>query len=236
MTDHERMPENRDCGEDAAAYVLGALEATEADAFRAHLATCAVCRDEVSAFQAVSDALPLAVPAQPVPRALKRRVMASVRAEPHPSRPASERRRPRRLAAVFAAFPRPALVAGALVLAVAVVIGVVVSAGGAGTRVIQASVAWKPGSAVLRVTGGRGELIVRRMPEPPGGKIYEVWLQRSGGTPAPTSALFSVTSNGSGTVDVPGDLRGVSQVLVTPEPVGGSTVPTHVPVVLARLS
>jgi anti-sigma-K factor RskA len=235
MTDREHIPENRDCGADAAAYALGALEPPEADAFRAHLASCAVCRDEVSAFQAVADALPLAVPVQPVPRSLKRRVMASVRAEPHPSSPAS--RRPWRLTAGFAAFPRPALAAGALVLAIAVVIGgLTLSSGGTATRVIQASVAWRPGSAMLRVTGGRGELIVQRMPEPPGGKIYEVWLQRSGGAPAPTSALFSVTSNGSGTVDVPGNLHGVSQVLVTPEPVGGSKVPTHVPVVSARLS
>jgi anti-sigma-K factor RskA len=235
MTDREPTPENRDCGADAAAYVLGALERTEADAFRAHLASCSVCRDEVSAFQAVADALPLAVPAQHVPRALKRRVMSSVRADSHPSRRASPRRF--RLAVGLTAFPRPALAAGALVLAIAVVIGgLTLSSGAAGTRVIQASVAWHPGSAVLRVRGGRGELIVRRMPAPPGGKVYEVWLQRSPGTPTPTSALFNVTANGSGAVDVPGDLHGVSAVLVTPEPLGGSTVPTHVPVVRARLS
>ena len=30
----------RDCGENAAAYVLGALEPAEADAFRAHIAGC----------------------------------------------------------------------------------------------------------------------------------------------------------------------------------------------------
>ena len=38
----------RDCGADAAAYVLGSLERSEAEAFRAHLQTCAVCRDEVA--------------------------------------------------------------------------------------------------------------------------------------------------------------------------------------------
>jgi anti-sigma factor RsiW len=76
MTDRESMSEHRDCGADAAAYVLGALDHEEAEAFRVHLASCAVCRDEVSAFQAVADALPLLAPPQPIPRSLKRHVMA----------------------------------------------------------------------------------------------------------------------------------------------------------------
>ena len=61
------MSEKQDCGADAAAYVLGALEPAEAESFRAHLATCVVCRDEVSAFQEVADLLPLIAPPQPVP-------------------------------------------------------------------------------------------------------------------------------------------------------------------------
>jgi anti-sigma factor RsiW len=40
MTDREQHAENRDCGADAAAYVLGALEPEEVEAFRAHMATC----------------------------------------------------------------------------------------------------------------------------------------------------------------------------------------------------
>jgi anti-sigma factor RsiW len=37
-------------------------------------------------------------------------------------------------------------------------------------------------------------------------------------------------------VDVPGDLRGVSEVLVTPERIGGSLRPTRAPVIIARLA
>ena len=55
MTDREQHSENRDCGADAAAYVLGALEPGEVEAFRAHMATCVVCRDEVSAARAFHD-------------------------------------------------------------------------------------------------------------------------------------------------------------------------------------
>jgi anti-sigma-K factor RskA len=234
MTDRESMPDERHSSDNAGAYVLGALEAAEAEAFRTHLATCALCRDEVSAFQEVADLLALTVLPQPVPPALKQRVMASVRGD---SRAQPERRRPRLPPWLFSALPTPAVAAAAtvLVLVVAIVVVALASGGGAGTRTYSASVSW-PGSAKLRVTGGRGELVVRGMPPPPRSKIYEVWLQRGNRTPTPTSALFSVTSIGSGTVDVPGSLHGVDRVLVTPEPLGGSSVPTHVPILVAQLS
>jgi hypothetical protein len=86
------------------------------------------------------------------------------------------------------------------------------------------------------VAGGRAELIVRHLPPPPAGRIYEVWLKRAGQQPSPTSALFSVTTTGAGDVGVPGDLRGVSEVLVTQEPAGGSLVPTDGPVIVATLA
>jgi anti-sigma factor RsiW len=53
-----------DCGNEAAAYALGALEPAEAKAFARHMESCAVCRDEVAAFALVVDALPLAAPQQ----------------------------------------------------------------------------------------------------------------------------------------------------------------------------
>ena len=63
-----------------------------------------------------------------------------------------------------------------------------------------------------------------------------MWLDRDDGTaPVPTEALFSVRQ-GRASVDVPGDLRGVKQVLVTDEPLGGSEVPTRQPVIAARMA
>jgi anti-sigma factor RsiW len=220
---------------DAAAYVLGALEADELEAFRTHLATCAICRDEVVAFQEVADTLPLLAPPQPVPQALKRRVMAEVRADPRAG--AKQRRRRFRLPDFASAIPSPGLAVSAMVLVVAVAAIAVAAlgSGGAGTHTFSASVVG-PGSAKLKVTGSRGELVVRGMPAPPGNDVYEVWLKRGQQPPSPTSALFSVTSKGSGSVDVPGNLDGVDQVLVTPEPPGGSAAPTHAPVIVARLS
>ncbi len=233
MTDRDQeMSEHRDCGADAAASALGALEPAEAEAFRRHLDSCVVCRDEVSAFNAVADVLPLAAPPQPVPRSLKRHVMAAVKAEQRAA-DAPQRRR----SSWLGALPRPVLATVATGLAVIVAV-IATSLGGPGqpTRVIHASTSWSGTSAVLRVTDQRGELVVQRMPAPPAGKVYEVWLGRSSRPPAPTNALFSVTASGAGSVDVPGSLRGVNQVMVTPEPAGGSKVPTHAPVLVANLS
>ncbi|HEV3092979.1 MAG TPA: anti-sigma factor [Solirubrobacteraceae bacterium] len=232
MTPLDRTPELGGCGADAAAYVLGALKDEEVETFRRHLATCAVCRDEVAALQMVADALPLAVPQLPVPRRLRRRVMSGVRNESKIARAAAARHRSRLTLA-----RRVAAVGGALAVAAAIVGAVVLTSGGSsGARLVQASVAAPAGSAVVRLTGVHAELIVAHMPQPPAGKIYEVWLERDGRSPSPTSALFGVTSTGAGAVDVPGDLHGVSEVLVTPEPLGGSLVPTHAPVIVAHLS
>jgi anti-sigma-K factor RskA len=230
MTGPSQIPDDRDCGADAAAYVLGALEPGEAEAFRRHLATCVVCRDEVNEFRAVVNALPLAAPPHPAPRSLKRNLMAGVRAAQRSQAPAPRSRRRLML-------PRPAFAMAAAGLAVILAAFAFLGGfAGTSTRVIQASLAWKPGSAVLQISGGHGELIVRRMPPPPAGKVYEVWVQHRTQPPSPTNALFSVTASGSGTVGVPGSLRGVSQVMVTPEPAGGSKVPTHPAVLVARLT
>jgi hypothetical protein len=44
-----------------------------------------------------------------------------------------------------------------------------------------------------------------------------------------------VVAGGNGDIDVPGGLRGVNQVMVTPEPPGGSRVPTHAAVIRASI-
>ena len=55
MSERRPMSESHECGGDAAAYVLGALEPDEVEAFRLHMASCVVCRDEVAAFEQVTD-------------------------------------------------------------------------------------------------------------------------------------------------------------------------------------
>jgi anti-sigma-K factor RskA len=226
MTDHEQF------STDAAAYVLGALELDELQAFRTHLANCPICRDEVASLQGVADALPLAAPQYAAPKQLRREVMSAVRAEPRAARAPARRRLPR------LQLPRPAL-AGALAVVLAFgVVGVVelASSGSSGVRIIPARTALASATAQVRLGDGRSELVVRHFPPPPAGHIYQVWFQRGTGAPVPTNALFSVSSSGAGDVGLPGNLKGVSTVMVTPEPAGGSLAPSHAPVIVARLA
>jgi anti-sigma-K factor RskA len=217
----------RECGEDAAAYVLGALEPSEADAFRAHIAECAACRDEVASYEAVTDALPADTGPSEVPRDLRRRVMREVRATPKsaPAARAYTVRAPRRFSLAWSG--------GLAAVVVAVIVAVVLATGGSsGTRVIRASV----GSAQLRITGGHGDLVVHRLPQLPAGRIYEMWVQRGNAAPVPTGTLFGVRAGGSAAVGVSGSLDGVSAVLVTQEPAGGTPAPTSAPVIVARVT
>jgi len=234
MSESEAMSANHDCGGDAAAYVLGALEPAEAEAFSRHLEQCAVCRDEVDVLEGVVQALPMAAPQHPAPRRLRRRVLRAVRDQPK-----GAGHRPRRLLGA-GGWPNPRIALGALaaaaVVAVAVIGGVELAGGGGGARVIRASVAGVTGSAELRVADGHGELIVSHFSPPPSGHVYEVWLKAPGARPVPANVLFTVTRNGAAEVGLPDSLAGISQVMVTPEPDGGSPAPTHSPVIVAQLS
>jgi anti-sigma factor RsiW len=225
---------SRRCGDDVAAYALGALEPAEADAFRRHLDQCAVCRDELAAFEQVARELPLAPEQYRAPETLRKSVFRAVEEEPKTA--AEERRSSRPRPGWFSA-PRPALALAGVLAAVAIVIGALaLTSGSSHTQVFRAQVSGSTGTAQVRLNGGHAELVVRDLQAPPPGKIYEVWLQRGNRSPQPTTALFSVTAKGDGDVDVPGNLNGVDQVLVTPEPAGGSKVPTHSPVITAQLS
>ena len=236
MNDRDRTPQSRECGGDVAAYALGALDAAEAEAFLRHLDTCAVCRDELASFQEVVTALPMSAPRHRASPELKRRVLRAIDDEPAPAGAPRRAARGRARASRWV-LPRPAL-AFSTALAVAVLAFVVVSltsSSSPATRVIQAKVTGQ-GTAQLRIARGQGELVVHHLSPPPAGKIYEVWVQRGKAAPSPTKALFSVTAAGDGQVGVPGSLHGVSLVMVTPEPAGGSKVPTHAPVISASLT
>jgi anti-sigma-K factor RskA len=231
VSDKDTLQGPGHCGEDVAAYALGALEPAEAEAFARHLQTCSVCRDELEAFQQVVDLLPMTAPAFKASPKLRRRLRRAIADERHPT--AAQPSRPRR-AWRPAWLPRPVLgvAAGLAVIAIALVI--VLSGGGSSTRVVEAQVTGH-GSASLKISGHRGELIVQHFAAPPSGRIYEVWLVHGKRSPQPTNALFDVNAEGNTDVNVPGSLQGVSQVLVTPEPAGGSKVPTHTPVIAAQL-
>ncbi len=230
----ERHGPVHDCGGDAAAYVLGALEPAEAEAFRGHLLECVVCRDEVETLAGVVQALPMSAPQHAAPRRLRRRLLRAIREQP-PSRaatagrPASRRRL------------RPATLLGAAAGAAAAVAAAVLIALGGGpgatlSRVIRASVSGVSGSVQLRISAEHGELVARHLSAPPPGHVYEVWLKPAGSGPRPASVLFTVNRDGFADVSIPASLRGITAVMVTPEPAGGSPVPTHAPVIVASVA
>jgi anti-sigma-K factor RskA len=227
VSGHDRTARSPDCRHDAAPYLLGALEPDEACAFVHHVQRCAACREEVAALGPVLDVLPASAPAQRVPRALRLRVLRSVRAEPK----APRARRCLRIRAVVHSAPAGWLALGATMVAAAVLVQI-------GTpRPREHTVPARVGQAQLRVTGGHGELIAKGLPFLPSSRTYELWVQHGNRPPAP-SALFGVSTRGSADVGVPTDLHGVTRVLVTVEPRGGSLVPTTravIQIVLGRV-
>jgi anti-sigma-K factor RskA len=240
---------HEELAQDAGAYVLGALTEPENETFRAHLESCASCREEVAQLQVVADALPLAAPQLSTPPELKRRIMAALEGEletggaparraaaVEPSSGASSRWsswRSRGAPRRWSRMAVPALAALAVVLAV---IALVQPGGGThGTRVVAAQVLAPGASASLHISNGRGQLEISGMPQVPPRHTYELWIQRAG-NPEPTNALFTVSASGRASVGVPGSLSGVRRVLVTSEPLGGSRVPTSTPVLIAPVS
>ena len=228
-------------GVDVGAYALGALDEHEVEPFREHLESCAECREELAQLQGVTDSLAIAVPHAQAPADLRARLMGVVHGEAELLRAAGhEADRPARARSVWRWRVFPALAAtGAL--AAGVLIGALALNTGSAqqtTQVIQAQVlppAGHDATAALRKVGSHVQLQVTGMPAPALGRIYEVWLNDGSQAPEPTDALFSVTGQGDGTVGVPGDLKGVSKVMVTEEPAGGSLKPTHSPVIVASV-
>ncbi|HEY1834258.1 MAG TPA: anti-sigma factor [Solirubrobacteraceae bacterium] len=243
MSDERRL-DSELCG-DAASYVLGAMPQDEHRAFVEHLKGCVVCREEVASLQVVVSSLPAAVPQLPAGADLKRRVMGVVEREAREQQAArgigaSETpRRARRLLPAGLISWRPAL-AGAAALAVIALLAVIAFGGGSGssgggTRVFHAQVTVPNASAAVRVSGGHAALSVANMPQSPSGHVYELWIKRAG-QPQPTDVLFTVSNGGAATVGVPGSIEGVSEILVTAEPLGGSKAPTSTPVIVAPLT
>jgi anti-sigma factor RsiW len=230
--DHERY------ADDVGAYLLGALPELDAQAFRRHLQECSDCRDELEHLRPAADALPRAVEPFVPPTSLKRSLMEVVKAEAR-ERGGIEAVGRRRFfsRSRLAIVPTRAALAGAVAVLVAgAAIGFGVdraTRGGGGARTIAARVdrsILSRGSARLEVpSGGRSAtLVVRNLPPPPAGKVYEVWIQRGGGV-HPAGALFDVGRDGRGAAAIPGGVTGASAVLVTREPSRGSLKPTERP-------
>jgi hypothetical protein len=214
------------------AWLLGALPEDEVAGFRQHLAECAVCREDAAGLQVAVDALPASVEPHAPPAALKGRVMDVVEREAsllQAAGPESDRPQRQRRTWLSGLSLRPALALGLAALAIGF-FGAQALRGG--TDRITAQVQGG-GRATLEVENGHGRLVASRLPEPPAGRVYQVWLDKGGPAPEPTDALFTTSRTGSASVDVP-SLDGVRRVMVTDEPNGGSRTPTGKVLLTAR--
>ncbi|HUR87053.1 MAG TPA: anti-sigma factor [Solirubrobacteraceae bacterium] len=232
--------------DDAASYVLRAMPDGEWEHYEAHLASCTSCAEKVAELGFVADALLSGVPQLTAPAPIRDRVMSVVRAESELLRaagPAADRPEParsKRRWSLLSLRPLPALALASVALVLGVGGGALLTGGDGGgiaPRTVQAKVGAAGATANVRVSSDGAKLQVADMPAAPEGRIYQVWLKhRDRALPQPTDALFSVSSEGRASVDVPGDLDDVDAVLVTDEPAGGSRLPTRPPVITATLT
>jgi anti-sigma-K factor RskA len=240
-------PDHARWSDDVAAYLLGALPEDERVGFERHLAGCPDCRREVEDLSVAVDALPAAAPPVTPPPELKQRIMSVVDAEAsllaaagsEADRAEHAPKRERRgfFARNWSLRPAFALAAAVVLLAVGAA-GGILAGGGDGSQTVVAQVTGPAAkaSARLEISGNRSRLVMTDFPQPPPGRVYQVWTKRPGQNPEPTDVLWTPLADGSATVSVPGSLKGVQNVLVSAEPRGGSAAPTSMPVLNATLS
>jgi anti-sigma-K factor RskA len=164
---------------DLGGYVVGCLSAEEADTFDTHLASCAVCRDEVRALAGLPALLEQASPPVAVPAELARRTRAAVEA----AAAGDERRRVFTLAALSAVAVLIVLLAAAVIFWP--------NGSGSGPPPTEFALVGVGGStataqavAVLDEQGGGWviDLDVSGLAPPPEGSYYECWYVGAGDT------------------------------------------------------
>jgi anti-sigma-K factor RskA len=226
------------------AYALDALDDVERAGYERHLRTCPTCSAEVIDFReaaaGLADRVSLAPPVQ-----LRSRVLAEIArtrqvspaGRAHFNRPSVRR--------ILSAAAAAVLIAGAAGLG-----GITwqshraaheaqISADRASDRAARlAEVMTDPGrvevvgassvggTATVVAAGGTAVFATSKLPAPPSGKAYQVWLIDKAGV---RSAGLLKLNNGSGQSLVSGVTLGAS-VAVSIEPAGGSRQPTTKPV------
>src|SRR5258708_2515119 len=87
MSDHEELEGT------VAAWVLGALDADEAESMRVHVEGCATCRQAAARFRRAADSLPLEVEEVVPPARLRERVLIAASAARASTMPSAAARR-----------------------------------------------------------------------------------------------------------------------------------------------
>jgi anti-sigma-K factor RskA len=207
------------------AYAVDALDDIERAAFERHLTECAECRAEVASLREAASLLGETEATEP-PAALRDRVLAgisTVRPLPPAVEPPAPRRHGRRL--------RLASLAAAAAVIAALGVGGAVWHPWTDQHSDSQNVADTVFSAtdVHSDTVGRAVLVTRKMPPPPSGKVYQLWLQQPGQGMV-SAGVMPVKPDQ--TVILKGDAATATAAGITVEPEGGSSKPTTAPIAL----
>jgi anti-sigma-K factor RskA len=243
MTEHDNFYE------DIPAYMLGVLDADEAQALESHAEDCERCKNELRWLTPAVRALPETVNHETPPPQLRVRLMAEVRSDaaalaaPEPASAGERRGFADRLRGlnVGGLTWKPLAGFAAVVLIVAAFAGYEVGnsgGGGAGTTGPQISqVGPQKESSGITATvvrnGDRGSIKLTGVETLPKGRVLEAWVQR-GEEIKPVQALFVPDGRGNATTQI-ANLKGVEKVLVTREPAGGTKAPTSTPIAAVAL-
>jgi hypothetical protein len=87
------------------------------------------------------------------------------------------------------------------------------------------------GNGEVVTRDSRIDLALHELPEPPRGRVYQVWTLPKGSTKLVPSPTFLPDARGVALVIVPADARATAEVAVTMEPEGGSKEPTTKPLI-----
>lgn len=231
------------------AYLLDALEPAERSGLEHHLEGCAECRAELAWLEPASEVLADDVAQLEASPGLKAKVMAAVDADleanPAPRPESVTEAEPRRVGqrrsrrpGWLASLLRPAVLGAATAaLVVGIALGVVLGPGddspSAPTREVVTGQSTIGADAVMVASNGTGTLKLTHLKRPEGDQVYQAWIQR-GQVIEPTESLFVPDREGSAVASIP-DIDGVSAVMVSAEPKGGSPQPTSAPVVTVSL-
>jgi anti-sigma-K factor RskA len=248
------MPDHEELQSSVAAWVLGAVDAEEADAVRTHIEGCASCREATSRLGRAVGMLPLDVDEVEPPARLRVRILASAAASRGaavapvrlPARAKDRRPAPRLLAAPSR--PRswvPGYAAAALValaLAVGLVAGDLVgreappaTVAVRSTLVGHDAMAGAKASVIDLKSDGVALVDFTNLPQLDSGKVYEVWLLTAGGRADP-AGVFVPDVNGSKVVLVSKSLAGYTVMAVTTEAgPSGASQPTQQPQLYGNL-
>jgi anti-sigma factor RsiW len=225
-----------------AGYALDALDPPEREAYEAHLAGCARCREELASFSEVAGALAVAAGGPAPSPALRERVLQAAREDGAQVVPLDARRRSRAVPVLAAVAAVAAVVALGLGIWGTSVSGDLDDARSALERERQAAaVLADPDAQTVALASGTGRLVVDEdgaavlvvggLEPAPSGKTYQAWIVDAG---TPASAGVFPAGGDATVVPLEGAVPDGAVVAVTVEQAGGAEAPTTQPVVASQ--